>query len=197
MPLPSIDEIDSVSSAWSNLLSGTRSLLSANQLEQAEYIALACLEYAESLRPHDRRLAVSLEILAEIHFKRKQYAQCAPVIARLYELYRDISGTSHPDTAKVANNAALLYQAWGKVKDAERCYLIAVKLKKAAFGTNHPEVTNLLQEYAGFLKQTGRLKESQAVFDGISELKSQAYGKTEQFDAINSEGLSSSRLQNS
>jgi len=134
--------------SWQLVISKAQELMAKNRLEEAQAAALEALALAEFFSPDDRRQGMSLELLTGILYQRKQYALSEPFMCRLLEMYRRNLGAEHLDTGTVLHNVALLYHHWGKLEDADRFYLSAVKVKSSHLGSEHPDMTVLTANYA-------------------------------------------------
>ena len=133
---------------WLEQVERTKEFVQSRDLERAEITALKALELAESFPPDDRRQGISLEILTEILFSKKKFALCAPFLMRLLEMYRRCLGPTHLDTGTIIHNIAMLYQEWGKLTDADKFFLDAIRIKSQSLGKDHRDVVAMTTQYA-------------------------------------------------
>lgn len=146
---------------WLHFKDSAERAVALNKLEHAESLWYAALQEADDFPPHDPRVTITLECLAEVLFKQRKYAQAEPLCFRTLEIYEQTIGPDHPDVGVLANNLAMLYHMQNKFEQAETLYKKALAVQTKALGTRHPEVINLLGNYANLLFSTHRAAEAE------------------------------------
>lgn len=137
--------------AWPTLIGFAKETLGVGNFVEAEEAALRALEEAEKLDLNDRRLGITLEVLADVYYSTQRYASGIPVMVRLLEMYRRCLGREHIDTATIVGNLAILYHACGRLLEAEDYYEEALEIKTAALGKDHPDVQTIQAQHSKML----------------------------------------------
>lgn len=145
---------------WSSYWESAGKAVQLGKLEHAEPLLSAAVDIAEGFPPGDRRLAMTLECLAEILFKLRQLAQAEIVVKRVIALYQERYGPEHHDVGVFTNNLGLLYHSQKKHFLAEGEYQKALRIQTKALGNSHPQTINVMANYARLLNETHREREA-------------------------------------
>lgn len=175
---------EAVGLTWEVLNASAEKAIKLDNYEEGESLALAALEVAEEFESEDRRLSVTLEILAEIYYVQSKYGQGAPICKRLLKLYTKTLGPDHLDTGIIAHNLAMLYHSWGKLSQAEPYYKQALKIKSDKYGPRHLEVLTLLGHYTTLLYQTNRAMEAEKLRAQAIAVSSGRFTRSGRWEAI-------------
>jgi len=145
---------------WSSYWESAGKAVQLGKLEHAEPLLSAAVDVAEGFPPDDRRLAMTLECLAEILFKLRQLAQAEAVVKRVISIYQQRYGPEHQDVGVFTNNLGLLYHSQKKHFLAESEYQKALRIQTKALGNSHPQTINVMANYARLLNETHREREA-------------------------------------
>jgi tetratricopeptide (TPR) repeat protein len=72
-------------------------------------------------------------------------------------------GESHPDYATSLNNLALLYDATGRLAEAEPLLKQALEIRHTALGEGHPAYADSLNNLAELYRAMGRHAEAESL----------------------------------
>ncbi|MFA7336378.1 MAG: tetratricopeptide repeat protein [Candidatus Obscuribacterales bacterium] len=146
---------------WTSYWESAGKAIHLGKFDHAEPLLYAALDIAEDFHSDDRRLAMTLECLAEILFKQRQLSQAEGVVKRVIAIYEARYGPNHPDVGVFTNNLGLLYHTQKKHFMAESEYQKALRIQTKALGNSHPQTLNVIANYARLLKETHREREAQ------------------------------------
>jgi tetratricopeptide (TPR) repeat protein len=169
---------------WEVLTASAEHALQNKNYSEAETMALAALEEAESFEQSDGRLAMTLESLAEIYYLQQKYTLAAPICRRLLSMYAKTLGEDHLDTGIISHNLAMIYHSAGKLVQAEPLYKQALSIKTKAMGAKHPQVLTLLGHYTTLLYQTNRAPEAEALRASAIAISSGRFSRSGRWEAI-------------
>ncbi|MCT7967647.1 tetratricopeptide repeat protein [Laspinema sp. D1] len=79
-------------------------------------------------------------------------------------------GENHPDYARSLDSLASLYQAMGRLTDAEPFYLQAMEARKVQLGENHPDYARSLNSLASLYQAMGRLADAEPLYRQAMEI---------------------------
>ncbi|MBP9093904.1 tetratricopeptide repeat protein [bacterium] len=145
---------------WASYWESVGKAIQLGKFDHAEPLLYAALDIAEDFPSDDRRLAMTLECLAEILFKQRQLTQAEGVVKRVIAIYEARYGPNHPDVGVFTNNLGLLYHSQKKHFMAESEYQKALSIQTKALGNSHPQTLNVIANYARLLKETHREREA-------------------------------------
>ncbi|CAN5345179.1 hypothetical protein BH11CYA1_BH11CYA1_21690 [soil metagenome] len=145
---------------WSSYWESAGKAIQLGKFDHAEPLLSAALDIAEDFGSEDRRLAMTLECLAEIHFKLKQLTQAEIVVKRVIAIYQTRYGPDHSDVGVFTNNLGLIYYSQKKHFMAESEYQKALRIQTKALGNTHPQTLNVIANYAKLLNETHREREA-------------------------------------
>jgi tetratricopeptide (TPR) repeat protein len=145
---------------WTSYWESAGKAIQLGKFDHAEPLLYAALDIAEDFPSDDRRLAMTLECLAEILFKKRQLTQAEGVVKRVIAIYEARYGPAHPDVGVFTNNLGLLYHTQKKHFMAESEYQKALSIQTKALGNSHPQTLNVIANYARLLNETHREREA-------------------------------------
>lgn len=145
---------------WTSYWESAGKAIHLGKFDHAEPLLYAALDIAEDFPSDDRRLAMTLECLAEILFKQRQLSQAESVVKRVIAIYEARYGPNHPDVGVFTNNLGLLYHTQKKHFMAESEYQKALSIQTKALGNSHPQTLNVIANYARLLNETHREREA-------------------------------------
>jgi tetratricopeptide (TPR) repeat protein len=133
-----------VATALNNL--GTR-LLDLERLVDGEKKIREALAIEEGrLAPDDPSLAGTLSNLAGIHRDKKEFAKAALIYKRVAKINKARKGKKSSEYAMSLSNLGTVYGLWwretaerGRLRQARRCFTVALTITQAARGERHPE----------------------------------------------------------
>ena len=109
--------------------------------------------------PEHPNVAVSLNNLAGLYYKRGHHAQTEPLFQRALTILEKSLGPEHPQVATGLNNLARLYYTQDKYAGAEPLYKRVLGIYEKALGPEHPNVAQGLRTTRSSCgRQTGRLR---------------------------------------
>lgn len=100
---------------------------------------------AESFGPFDRRLAITMNNLAEIYLREAKYGEAEPLLKRALGIWEKDRIVANLDVATTLNNLAALYTYQRRFGEAEPVYRKCLALREGILGPNHPDVANTLK----------------------------------------------------
>ena len=93
-----------------------------------------------------------------------------------HEIYDDLFGDLHPESALSLNNLAALNDSKGEYEEAERLYRDAEGIQRQLFDGSHPHLATTLNNLALVVKKRGRLEEAEAIYQKALEMREEVYG---------------------
>ncbi|MBK9144076.1 MAG: tetratricopeptide repeat protein [Candidatus Melainabacteria bacterium] len=168
----------SVDERWERLRGTAEKAHSEKRWVDAEQAWLITLEAAEEFAENDRRLALTLEKLAECLFLQSKLTEGAVYCKRILKIYTSVLGPEHVDVSHILGNLAMIYHLRRHFEQAEKYYLQAIEIKARALGSDHPEVTKLRSNYADLLRVSNRTKEADKLKTGASVVTSGGWKTT-------------------
>jgi tetratricopeptide (TPR) repeat protein len=144
MRMTQTDEPLSLATGLSNLAGR---YIDLGRLDEGEAAAREALAIEEPLlNSNDPSLAITLSNLAEVHWKRKQFAQAEPLLLRAAEITKAALGENSADYGKWLSNLGAVYGRWAEETDQttkrtqeEKFKTDALAVTRAARGARHPE----------------------------------------------------------
>ncbi|MCW5822605.1 MAG: tetratricopeptide repeat protein [Cyanobacteria bacterium TGS_CYA1] len=106
------------------------------------------LKQARSLGQKDRRLAYTLEKLAESQFHLNKLADATTHALESLAVYESLKEEKLADLGRINANIAKAYHAQNMVERASEFYTRAIELKEKELGVSHPEVEALKDSFA-------------------------------------------------
>ncbi|MCH8168468.1 MAG: tetratricopeptide repeat protein, partial [Proteobacteria bacterium] len=130
---------------------------------EAETAFLRALEIQENLLgPDDPSLAIILNNLGKVYWKRKDFARAEPLFQRARGIMRAAHGELSPEHALLTNALGALYDDWAEQPgeaarraEAQRLKDEALRIARAVRGERHPEVSQYLHNLAVLLARQG------------------------------------------
>jgi tetratricopeptide (TPR) repeat protein len=115
---------------WEKLNSKVVMLYQRGELSEAVKIAEQALKVAEkTFGPNHRKVAASLNNLAELYAAQGKYAEAESLYKRSLAIWEKALGPNHPYMAQIYENMAKGYRTLGKDKEAEQLEARAKKIR--------------------------------------------------------------------
>jgi CHAT domain-containing protein/Flp pilus assembly protein TadD len=105
-----------------------------------------------------------------------RYADAQPLFTRALAISETASGPSHPNTAMILNNLAILYESMGRYADAQPLFARALAISETASGPNHPSTAMFLNNLAGLYRVTGRKTEAEPLYNRVLAISEKTNG---------------------
>ncbi len=172
--------MDSPGKRWEKFRATAEQAQQEGMYEFAETAWTAALEQAEDFGDTDRRLAYTLEKLAECLWHQGKLTDAANHCKRVLKMYEKVLGAQHPDVACFMGNLAMIYHARKMYEDAEIYYKKALEIKAQILGQSHPDVKKLEGNFADLLFVTNREEEAAKLKAGASVVTASDWRKTTQ-----------------
>ncbi len=142
---------------WEKLNSKAKTLYKQRRYQDALSVTEEALQVAEdTFGPDDPKVAISLNILAELYVIKGSYDEIEPLYKRVLKIKEKAFGPDNPDVAISLNNLAELYYNQGRYIEAEPLYKRALKILEDTLGPDHPEVALTLESIKALNKKIGR-----------------------------------------
>ena len=109
-------------------------------------------------------------------YAQGRYAEAEPFARRALELAERDFGASHPTTAKMLNNLALLYKVQGRYAEAQPLYKRSLAIREKALGSEHPDVATNLNNLAELYRAQGRYAEAEPIYRRSLAIREKALG---------------------
>lgn len=170
--------MDSPTKRWEKYRVTAEQAQQEGMFEFAETAWTAALEQAEDFGDTDRRLAYTLEKMAECLWHQGKLTDAANHCKRVLKMYEKVLGAKHPDVACFMGNLAMIYHARNMYPDAEGYYKKALEVKSQVLGPDHPDVKKLQGNYADLLFVTNREEEAAELKAGASLVTASDWRKT-------------------
>lgn len=106
------------------------------------------LKQARSLGQNDRRLAYTLEKLAESQFHLNKLADATSHALESLSIYENLKEEKLSDLGRINANLAKAYHAQNLIEKASEFYPKAIALKEKELGQTHPDVESLKESFA-------------------------------------------------
>jgi tetratricopeptide (TPR) repeat protein len=134
---------------WQVLMAALEGALAAKNYQEAKCLALSALEEAEWFEESDSNLWFSIELVAQVSFELRDYAEAAVFLTRLLRKYVHYLGLNHSAVLVTMQNLALVYQESGRPEAAQRLYNVASSLVKdgQVLGESTPEAFGLVEKF--------------------------------------------------
>jgi tetratricopeptide (TPR) repeat protein len=119
-----------------------------DRLDEAEMTYREALAIKEPLlKPDDPSLAITLSNLAEVHWKRRQFAEAEPLFFRTVEIMKAARGDESAEYGLSLSNLGMLYGEWanepdqaGKREQEQQYKTQGLAVSRAARGARHPQL---------------------------------------------------------
>ena len=142
-------------------------------------LAVADISRLKELTSSDRGRLGNTEIaIGTVASLRQQgkHAEAVKLAELVLTVRRELLGDAHPDTAAAQNSLANVYQAQGRLTDAEPLFRDALGAWKKAFGDAHPITAMGQANLAGLCKAQGRLSDAEPLYKSALAVFRKAHG---------------------
>lgn len=147
-------------SEWNQHITEADKAQREGKYDLAEMTWMLALDEAEHFGEADRRLAYTLEKVAECLWFQGRLQEALGYGMRALYVYEQALGPHHADVASIATNVAMIHHILKNYEEAERLYKRGLALKTSTLGAKHPEVIKLLGSFADLLQTMGRHEEA-------------------------------------
>jgi CHAT domain-containing protein/tetratricopeptide (TPR) repeat protein len=155
---------------WTLLTQRVNELTAQGRTTEALPVAERALRIAEStFGPLDRRLAASLNNLADLYRDRGRLAEAEGLFRHALEIDEAALGDSD-STAAALNNLAMLYKDEGKLRDAEPLLKRALAIYKNTLGQTHPYTVTAMNNLGDLYRAEGRNASAESFYRGAAFL---------------------------
>ena len=115
---------------------------------------------------------------SDIAYEKGEYERGVHFAEQAAHLGKSAFGTNHPEYATSLNNLAVLYQAMGRLVEAEPLFCQAREILKQQLGETHPDYATSLNNLAALYRDMGRLGEAEPLHRQAMEILKQQLGET-------------------
>lgn len=157
-------------SRWEKFRATAERAQQEGMYEFAETTWAAALEDAEDFGDTDRRLAYTLEKLAECLWTQGKLNDAANYCKRVLKIYEKVLGPDHQDVACFAGNLAMIYHGRKEYDKAETYYKRSLDIKRKFLPADHPELKKLAGNYADLLHLLGRTEDAAKLKTAASQV---------------------------
>jgi CHAT domain-containing protein/Tfp pilus assembly protein PilF len=156
---------------WALITQQVKKLSLQGRTTEALPLAKQALRIAEStFGPLDRRLAASLNNLADLYRDRGEMVKAEGLFKRSLAIDEASMGEEHPSVAAALNNLAMLYKDEGRLQDAEPLFKRALAIYKNALGQTHPYTVIALNNMGDLYRAEGRNAPAESCYRGAAFL---------------------------
>ena len=138
--------------------------------------ALLCTTWIEQLQIATLQAAHLLNQVGLYLKGRAQYAQAEPLYQQALNIYEQLLGSNHPDTATILNNLALLYVEQGKYEEAEPFFRRALVIRDQQLGAEHPYMAASLDNLANLYVNQGNYTQAEPLYQRALAIREQQLG---------------------
>jgi CHAT domain-containing protein/Tfp pilus assembly protein PilF len=110
-----------------------------------------------------RDVAAAINLLADIHADKSEYAKAEPLYQRALAIREKALGKDHPDIAQSLNSLANIYRAQAKYVEAEPLINRSLKIRENALGKDDPGIAESLDTLAALYYDRRKYKEAERV----------------------------------
>ncbi len=167
-----------MSENWNNHRALAETDTEKRDFVSAEQHWRAALREASAFDLLDRRLALTLEGLAEILWHQGKFDEATQCCERLLGIYEKVFGPEQYDVGVISNNLAMLYHVREEFTRAESHYKRALRIKTAHLGKDHADVIKLTGNYANLLKAVGKPKDAEQLTSEETVITARNWKKT-------------------
>jgi len=152
-------------SAWENYRNAAIEAYEQGNNAEAERLFKNSLAEAEKQNRNDRRLASSLQLLADFYLATARYPEASENSGRLLELLTRNLGPDHPALAVPLRFLAKAKQGERKYVEVEQLFRRALAaLEKSAGADSSTDVASVCEELAGFYVTRQRYSEAESLY---------------------------------
>ncbi len=174
--------------AWEGQINAGRAALQQDKFADAERFFEQALETAEKFPPGDPRLGRSLNNLAAVYYKQKDYDRAEPLMRRSLSVLEEALGSRNGDVAQTKKNLAAIYYLQGNLADAEPLLQESLSILEELHGPNHAFVATVLNNLAALYQSQNRYADAEPLLARSLEIWETLLGKDHQ-DVIQSREL--------
>ena len=146
--------------------------LYASYLPHAQECAKLITEY----QINQKEAADLLQRLGSYCYWRASYQDAEKYLTHALELYRQILGPEHPDTAQALDSLATLYTKQGKYQEAEAYYRDALQIRERVAESAPTELARTLNNLALLRQGQGRYQEAEELYQRVLSIEETTVG---------------------
>ena len=146
---------------WEGLINAGRTALQQDEFSDAERHFEQALETAEKFPPGDPRLGRSLNNLAAVYYKQKDYDRAEPLMRRSLSVLEEALGPKNGDVAQTKKNLAAIYYLQGNYADAETLLQDSLAILEELHGPDHAFVATVLNNLAALYQSQNRYADAE------------------------------------
>ena len=173
---------------WEGLINAGRTALQQDKFADAERFFEQALETAEKFQPGDPRLGRSLNNLAAVYYKQRDYDRAEPLMRRSLSVLEEALGPSNGDVAQTKKNLAAIYYLQGNYADAEPLLQQSLTILEELHGPNHAFVATVLNNLAALYQTQNRFADAEPLLARSLQIWETLLGKDHE-DVIQSREL--------
>ena len=143
-------------------------------IEQVLDIGIDQLEYKQ-LNPEARAGLVTT--IGKVYMSLSRYHKALPLLEEAVDLYRQVRGPDHIQTAISSELLGRLQYQMGSFERSERNLRQALKIGRDLYGENHQVVGDALADLGALYVARGRFREAEAWYRKALALSQQMYGQ--------------------
>jgi len=149
---------------WSQYRQLAMQAQEAGNLIQAEFMWLASLGEAKAFHPHDPRLMVSVESLANLYASMGRFDQAEAYGKQAVEIAMQAFGHDHPSLARCLNNLAGLFYQQGRYAEAEPVCRRLLAIYEKNYPQEHLDVVMATTNLAMLYHAQGKYKLAERLY---------------------------------
>src|SRR5258708_10840381 len=107
---------------------------------------------------------------------RAQYREAEPLYQHSLEIFKQVQGHDHPDTALAINSLANLYREQGKLEQVEPLYQRALAIYEQAFGIDHPDTMMVLNNLGLLYYDQGKYEQAEPLYQRALAIRERTLG---------------------
>lgn len=134
------------------------------------------IERAQLLDEQPVIKAQMYHIIGQIYYRLGNYDQASPLIHEAIELYTDIYGENHPETAYALSSLGALQSANGNYKQAEENLLNALAIYSAEKSPDYTILADIMNDLAYTMRRQGDFIAAEKIFRDGYERISENFG---------------------
>jgi len=174
--------------AWEGQINAGRGALQQDNFSAAERYFEQALETAEKFPPGDPRLGRSLNNLAAVYYKQKDYDRAVPLMRRSLSVLEETLGPRNGDVAQTKKNLAAIYYLQGNLADAEPLLKESLSILEELHGPDHAFVATVLNNLAALYQSQKRYVDAEPLLARSLQIWETLLGKDHQ-DVVQSREL--------
>ena len=162
---------------WNQTIAQALNEYNKGRFVEAERLYVQAEKQAETFGAQDRRLAATLNNLADLYVQQAKYNEAAPLYRRSVQILQHYDGQEQVRLATALSNLAGLYTRQNKSTEAEALFEQALTIRRKVLCPDDPDVADSLTNLAELYREQRRFPEAEKLFQQAIQ---QAMRKSEQ-----------------